>query len=112
MQQIWDEVGESDEERDKMLLQLEEDCFDVYKRKISHAVKSRAQLLQELADAKAELSSLQASLGEEKSGIGIVSDCDCDCANIYSIFQGTNSFLGSDFRLIKLQEQSRNNLQR
>lgn len=70
LQQIWDEVGESDEERDKMLLQLEQDCLDVYKRKVEQAAKSRALLLQALSDAKLELSSLLAALGE-KSFAGI-----------------------------------------
>ncbi|XAR56739.1 hypothetical protein NMG60_11037324 [Bertholletia excelsa] len=64
LQQIWDEVGESDEERDKMLLQLEQECLDVYKRKVDQAAKSRTQLLQALADAKLELSSLLSALGE------------------------------------------------
>ncbi|KAL5988015.1 hypothetical protein ACLOJK_035778 [Asimina triloba] len=65
LQQIWDEVGESDEERDKMLLQLEQECLDVYKRKVDQASKSRAQLLQDLADSEAELYCLQSALGEK-----------------------------------------------
>ena len=72
MQQIWNEVGESDEERDKMLLQLEQECLDVYKRKVDLAAKSRAHLLQALADAKVELSGLLSALGE-KTFVGIVS---------------------------------------
>ncbi|KAK0581578.1 hypothetical protein LWI29_015383 [Acer saccharum] len=51
-QQIWDEVGESDEERDRMLLQIEKEWLDVYKRKVEQAVKSMAQLLQALSDSK------------------------------------------------------------
>ncbi|KAI5674753.1 hypothetical protein M9H77_15117 [Catharanthus roseus] len=70
LQQIWDEVGESDEDRDKMLLQLEQECLDVYKRKVNQAVKSRAHLLQALADARVDLSSLYSALGE-KTFIGI-----------------------------------------
>lgn len=70
LQQIWDEVGECDEERDKMLLQLEQECLDVYKRKVDVAAKSRSQLLQALADAKVELSSLLSALGE-KTFVGI-----------------------------------------
>ncbi|KAL6544512.1 hypothetical protein OROMI_023374 [Orobanche minor] len=70
LQQIWDEVGETDEERDKMLLQLEQECLDVYKRKVDHAVKSRVQLLQTLADARVELTNLLSALGE-KSYVGI-----------------------------------------
>ncbi|KAF3958397.1 hypothetical protein CMV_016697 [Castanea mollissima] len=53
-----------------MLLQLEQDCLDVYKRKVEQAAKSRAQLLQALSDAKLELSSLLSALGE-KSFAGI-----------------------------------------
>ncbi|KAL0362874.1 UNVERIFIED_CONTAM: microtubule-associated protein 1 [Sesamum calycinum] len=68
--QIWDEVGESDEERDKMLLQLEQECLDVYKRKVDLAVKSRAHLLQTLADARVELTNLLSALGE-KTYVGI-----------------------------------------
>lgn len=73
LQEIWDEVGENDEERDKMLLQLEQECLDVYKRKVEQATKSRAQLLQALSDSKVELSSLLSALGE-KSFVGIVSN--------------------------------------
>lgn len=64
MQRIWDEVGESDEERDKMLFQIDQECLDVYKRKVDHAAKSRAELLQTLADANVELTSLLSALGE------------------------------------------------
>ncbi|XP_027341493.1 65-kDa microtubule-associated protein 1-like [Abrus precatorius] len=70
LQEIWDEVGESDEERDKMLLQIEQECFDVYKRKVEQAAKTRAQLLQSLSGAKLELSTLLSALGE-KSFMGI-----------------------------------------
>ncbi|KAJ7960834.1 65-kDa microtubule-associated protein 1 [Quillaja saponaria] len=65
LQEIWDEVGESDEERDKMLLQIDQECLDVYKRKVMHAAKSRAQLLKALSDAKLELSNLLSALGEK-----------------------------------------------
>ncbi|XP_020264228.1 65-kDa microtubule-associated protein 1-like isoform X2 [Asparagus officinalis] len=65
LQVIWDEVGESDEERDKMLLQLEQECLDVYRRKVDQASKSRVQLLQALADSRAELAGLLSSLGEK-----------------------------------------------
>lgn len=70
LQQIWDEVGESDDERDRMLLQLEQECLDVYKRKVDLAVKSRAQLLQTLADARVELTNLLSALGE-KTYVGV-----------------------------------------
>ncbi|KAL1815321.1 hypothetical protein ACET3Z_017895 [Daucus carota] len=70
LQHIWDEVGESDEDRDKMLLQLEQECLDVYKRKVDLAAKSRAKLLQALANARVELTTLLAALGD-KTFVGI-----------------------------------------
>ncbi|ESQ54595.1 hypothetical protein EUTSA_v10024776mg [Eutrema salsugineum] len=70
LQEIWDEVGESDEERDKLLLQIEEECLNVYKKKVELAAKSRAELLQTLSDANVELSNLITSLGD-KSYLGI-----------------------------------------
>lgn len=47
-----------------MLLQLEQECLDVYKRKLVQAAKSRAHLLQILADSKAELSGFLSAPGE------------------------------------------------
>ncbi|KAI7743966.1 hypothetical protein M8C21_031544 [Ambrosia artemisiifolia] len=65
LQKIWDEVGESDEERDKALLQIEQECLNVYKRKVEQAAKSKEHLLQTLEDAKLEFSTLLKSLGEK-----------------------------------------------
>nr|DAD31280.1 TPA_asm: hypothetical protein HUJ06_010131 [Nelumbo nucifera] len=36
-QEIWVEIGESDSDRDIMLLQLEQKCLDVYRRKANKA---------------------------------------------------------------------------
>ncbi|KAI3804742.1 hypothetical protein L1987_26528 [Smallanthus sonchifolius] len=73
LQKIWDEVGESDEEKDKALLQLEQECLNVYKRKVDQAEKSKEHLLQTLEDAKLEFSTLLGSLGE-KSFINITEE--------------------------------------
>ncbi|KAJ8512738.1 hypothetical protein OPV22_003172 [Ensete ventricosum] len=53
-----------------MLLQLEQECLEVYKRKVEQASKTRVLLLQSLADSKAELLRLLSALGE-KSFVGI-----------------------------------------
>lgn len=55
-----------------MLLQLEQECLEVYKRKVEQASKMRALLLQSLADSKSELARLLGALGE-KSFTGVVS---------------------------------------
>ncbi|NP_001313183.1 65-kDa microtubule-associated protein 1-like [Nicotiana tabacum] len=65
LQQIWDEVGQTDDEWHEILLQMDRECLDVYKRKVGQAVKSRAHLLEALADAKIELCRLLAALGEK-----------------------------------------------
>ncbi|XP_034708570.1 65-kDa microtubule-associated protein 3-like isoform X3 [Vitis riparia] len=64
LQSIWDEVGEPNIERDEMLLELEQECLEAYKRKVSHAKKSRAQLRQAIADSEAELADICSAMGE------------------------------------------------
>nr|XP_043639406.1 65-kDa microtubule-associated protein 3 [Erigeron canadensis] len=64
LQIIWDEVGESDGERDKMLLELEQECLEVYRRKVDLANRSRAQLRQAIADSEAELAAICSAMGE------------------------------------------------
>ncbi|XP_042496812.1 65-kDa microtubule-associated protein 3-like [Macadamia integrifolia] len=61
---IWDEVGESDGERDRMLLELEEECLEVYRRKVDQANRCRAQLRQTIADSEAELASICSAIGD------------------------------------------------
>ncbi|KAG8059602.1 hypothetical protein GUJ93_ZPchr0002g25599 [Zizania palustris] len=65
LQLVWDEVGESEEDRDKVLFQLDQECLDVYKRKVDQAIKSRDLLLQALDYSKMELSRLASALGEK-----------------------------------------------
>ncbi|XP_065876155.1 65-kDa microtubule-associated protein 3 [Euphorbia lathyris] len=61
---IWDEVGESHTDRDKMLLELEQECLEVYRRKVDQANRSRAQLRQAIADSEAELAAVCSAMGE------------------------------------------------
>ncbi|KAL5570031.1 hypothetical protein UlMin_026606 [Ulmus minor] len=64
LQIIWDEVGETDVDRDKMLLELEQECLEVYRRKVDLANKCRAQLRQAIADSEAELAAICSAMGE------------------------------------------------
>ncbi|KAJ7970063.1 65-kDa microtubule-associated-like protein [Quillaja saponaria] len=64
LQIIWDEVGESDVDRDKMLLELERECLEVYRRKVDLANRCRAQLRQAIADSEAELAAICSAMGE------------------------------------------------
>ncbi|KDP40572.1 hypothetical protein JCGZ_24571 [Jatropha curcas] len=67
LQQIWDEIGETDGERDKMLLELEQECLDIYRRKVEMTRMYKADLLQSLASAEAEIAKLISALGENAS---------------------------------------------
>ncbi|XWS69244.1 hypothetical protein CRYUN_Cryun04dG0162600 [Craigia yunnanensis] len=67
LQMIWDEVGEYQLEREKVLLELEQECLEVYRRKVDRANISRARLHQELAESEAEFTHLLLSLGEQRS---------------------------------------------
>ncbi|KAI4343384.1 hypothetical protein L6164_010739 [Bauhinia variegata] len=64
LQNIWDEIGEDQYEREKVLLDLEQECLEVYRRKVDRANISRARLHQELAEAEAEFTHLLLTLGE------------------------------------------------
>lgn len=64
MQQIWKDIGESELEKDRMLLELEKECLEVYRRKVDEAANAKARLHQSVAAKEAELASLMAALGE------------------------------------------------
>lgn len=61
---IWDEVGEDQFEREKVLVDIEQECLEVYRRKVDNANISRARLHQELADSEAEFTHLLLLLDE------------------------------------------------
>lgn len=61
---IWDEVGEGEAERDRMLLELEQECLEVYRRKVDQANHSRAHLRQAIADSEAQLAAICSAMGE------------------------------------------------
>lgn len=73
LQKIWDEVGEVDNERDRMLYELEQECLDAYRRKVDQASQSRAQLQKRMADSEAQLADICAALGERPAHIKKVS---------------------------------------
>ncbi|KAK1302659.1 65-kDa microtubule-associated protein 6 [Acorus calamus] len=64
LQHVWTEIGESDADRDKMLMELERECLQVYRRKVDEASNTKARLHQSVTTKEAELAVLRASLGE------------------------------------------------
>jgi protein regulator of cytokinesis 1 len=47
-----------------MLYEIEQECLEVYRRKIDKANCSRAQIRQEIADSEAELTAICSAMGE------------------------------------------------
>ncbi|KAL0923275.1 hypothetical protein M5K25_007324 [Dendrobium thyrsiflorum] len=64
LQTIWNDIGESDVEKDVMLLQLEKECLEIYRRKVDQANRHRAQLRQTIADSEAEIATICSAMGE------------------------------------------------
>ncbi|KAK1423636.1 hypothetical protein QVD17_18942 [Tagetes erecta] len=64
LQQIWTDIGETEAEKDRMLIELEIECLEVYRRKIDEAAHTKARLHQSVAAKEAEIMSLMASLGD------------------------------------------------
>ncbi|XP_015876118.3 65-kDa microtubule-associated protein 5 isoform X1 [Ziziphus jujuba] len=67
LQIIWNEIGETESERDKMLLQLEQECLDIYRKRVEKTREYSTHLLKSLADAEAEISAIVSALGEHSS---------------------------------------------
>ncbi|KAL8034917.1 hypothetical protein ABFX02_12G061800 [Erythranthe guttata] len=63
-QQIWIEIGESEAERERMLLEIEQECLEIYRRKVDEAANAKARLHQSIAAKEAEIAMLLATLGE------------------------------------------------
>nr|GEU96245.1 65-kDa microtubule-associated protein 6-like [Tanacetum cinerariifolium] len=64
LQQIWIDIGENEAEKDRMLMELERECLEVYRRKVDEAANAKARLHQSVAAKEAELATLIASLGD------------------------------------------------
>jgi Ase1/PRC1/MAP65 family protein len=82
LQVIWDEVEEPDTARDRMLLELEQECLEVYRWKVDHANRCRAQLRQAIAEAEAELAGICSAMGEAPIHVRQVSICVHMCLQV------------------------------
>lgn len=73
MQIIWDEIGETNAEKDRLLLELERECLEVYRRKVDMANQCKARLQQTIADSEAELAAICSAMGDRPIHIKQVS---------------------------------------
>ncbi|CAL4890281.1 unnamed protein product [Urochloa decumbens] len=62
--EMWDEIGEGEDDRRGMLQALEEECLNVYRAKVEQVRHHRAQLRREIADSVAEVAAICATIGE------------------------------------------------
>ncbi|KAL6620243.1 hypothetical protein ACP70R_035382 [Stipagrostis hirtigluma subsp. patula] len=67
LQELWGEIGQDEMERDRMILQLEEDCLNVYRKKVDQTRKQKADLLQALSFGEADIEKIISALGERES---------------------------------------------
>ncbi|KAF2298198.1 hypothetical protein GH714_018538 [Hevea brasiliensis] len=73
LNEIWDEVGDNDVQRDKVLLEIEEECLEVYRRKVDEAGKCRSELQREIALVEAEIESICYALSEQPVKVSEIS---------------------------------------
>ncbi|XP_057774061.1 65-kDa microtubule-associated protein 6-like isoform X2 [Salvia miltiorrhiza] len=64
LQQLWTEIGETQADKDRMLMELERECLEIYRRKVDEATNAKACLHQSIASMEAEVAMLIAALGE------------------------------------------------
>ncbi|VAH07375.1 unnamed protein product [Triticum turgidum subsp. durum] len=65
--ELWGEIGPDELERDRMILQLEEDCLNVYRKKVEQTRKQKADLLQVMSLGEAEIEKILSALRERES---------------------------------------------
>lgn len=74
LQQLWTEIGEAEADKDRMLLELEQECLGIYRRKVEEAANARALLHQSIAAREAEIAMLMATLGEVNVSLQVIPD--------------------------------------
>lgn len=83
-QKIWDEVGQPDADRDAVLLEIEEECLEVYRGKIDEAKKFRVWMQQQIAKFRAEFADTCYVMGEQPPRVRLV--CQNNSVSVRSFF--------------------------
>ncbi|KAL5725538.1 Potassium transporter 8 [Ranunculus cassubicifolius] len=82
---VWDEMGESEADKDRMLMELEAECLQVYQRKVNEASNAKAHLHHSVAAKESELAALIAALGEHAPHYFVSVTFSCVLASFSSI---------------------------
>ncbi|EPS69123.1 hypothetical protein M569_05644, partial [Genlisea aurea] len=65
LQALWNEIGEDEAAKGKMLEEIERQCLDIYKTRIDEAKTYEAQLKHEMAETESELAAIFSAMGEQ-----------------------------------------------
>lgn len=71
-QQLWSEIGETQTDRERMLMELERECLEIYRRKVDEAANAKACLHQSIAAMEAEVAMLMATLGDININLQVI----------------------------------------
>lgn len=55
-----------------MLLEIEQQCLELYRKKVDEAKQCRAQLQHEISDYEAEIAGICAAMGEQSLHVSVV----------------------------------------
>lgn len=107
-------MGETEDEKDAALADIEKECLSVYKRKVEEASRCKANLLKEIALGRAEIAAIGSSMGGQEIHENVFKHQDfdnfvCFCsarvmANIdafsfsWCLFLQSNSRLGENLK--------------
>ncbi|KAI7981250.1 65-kDa microtubule-associated protein 1 [Camellia lanceoleosa] len=97
LQEIWDEIGETDCERDRMLLQLEQECLDIYRRKYENV---KGTLKERMSSIKPVLEDLRLM----KKRIKEFSETQLQIGQICAEIAGNGQFINSAEPQVNEQE--------
>lgn len=59
-------MGETEDEKDAALADIEKECLSVYKRKVEEASRCKANLLKAIALGRAEIAAIGSSMGGQE----------------------------------------------
>jgi len=64
-------MGETEDEKDASLADIEKECLSVYKRKVEEASRGKANLLKEIAVGRAEIAAIGSSMGGQEIHVSV-----------------------------------------
>ncbi|KAH0854844.1 hypothetical protein HID58_032146, partial [Brassica napus] len=108
---IWDEVGETKTEREKILNEIEDECRNIYIGKIEKVKEERSRLRQDIVDSEARVIDICSVMEEPSDEIN--GESDETCSSDFPVDESDLSLRKLEElhrELYTLQEQKRNRM--